>query len=119
MSLIHTLEKFPNGERKWDVKRNSKGKIVEIILLYRPDSKVKSLITDNQLLEILKKEKKDGKKKQQTIKTIDMKKILELQEQIKNLENALLQLSKEVTANRELIQRQANLSKKTPKKGGW
>ena len=68
MSLIHTLEKFPNGERKWDVKRNSKGKIVEIILLYRPDSKVKSLITDNQLLEILKKEKKDGKKNQQTTK---------------------------------------------------
>ena len=45
-------------------------------------------------------------------KTIDMKKILELQEQIKNLENALLQLSKEVTANREFIQRQADLSKK-------
>ena len=44
---------------------------------------------------------------------IDMKEILELQEQIKNLENALLQLSKEVTANREFIQRQADLSKKT------
>ncbi len=42
-----------------------------------------------------------------------MKEILELQEQIKNLENALLQLSKEVTANREFIQRQADLSKKT------
>jgi ribosome-associated translation inhibitor RaiA len=49
-----------------------------------------------------------------------MKEILEVQEQIKqverqikNLANALLQLSKEVRSNREFIETQANLSKKT------
>ena len=58
MSLINTLEKSPKGERRWDVKRNPKGRIIEVIMVYRPNLKDTKLLTDVKLLEILKEEKK-------------------------------------------------------------
>jgi len=57
MSLIHTLEKSTKKGRRWAVKRDSKG-ITEVIMVYPPDPKEKSLLTDRELLEILKNEKK-------------------------------------------------------------
>jgi|3_EtaG_2_1085321.scaffolds.fasta_scaffold182629_2 hypothetical protein len=63
MSLIHTLKKSTKKERRWAVKRDGKG-ITEVIMVYPPDPKQKSLLTDRELLVILKNEKNQQTTKQ-------------------------------------------------------
>ena len=53
MSLIKTLKNETSKDRRWEIKRNNKDKIVEVIMLYNADKKDKNLLKDKELLELL------------------------------------------------------------------
>ena len=79
MSLIKTIKNETSKDRRWNVKRNNKDKIIEVIMLYNPNKKDSTLLKDKELLELLIKEKEKKAELQSKI-NVEIEKEKELQE---------------------------------------
>ena len=61
MSILDIIRKNPNSKRRWVVKYDNKERLEEIEMLYKDHTYKGKKFTDEQLVKIIEKDKKDKK----------------------------------------------------------